>query len=136
MIRREPLNTFFDRASVSEGFRQFVADFGAIGSPLDCDAPGLVILSNGDDAAGAFKLIGAGGWQMWLEFDPSCADTAMIRATRDMFDWMFAQASARFLLGVSRLGDERAADFNRSIGAHSVWRGDGQEVFEIARSVH
>ena len=135
MIRQEPIDTFLAHAPISDDFRTFVT-FGNDAGPVANEVPGVVVLSNGQDSAGAFRVTEPRTWRMYIEFLPTTEPDERVAAARAMVAWMFSRSDAYILWGTGLPGKPGQEEYQRQIGAHCLVKNDEIEVYEITRGAH
>jgi hypothetical protein len=120
MISRATSPDLLNRIANDPSVRPFV-DYRRVGEPLDFSAAfparqtGIVVLTNGADAAGIFVLTADRDWQAHILFAASCRGARAIAAWRGMLAWLKPYADV--VWGAIPLRNKRARWFARHSGA-------------------
>ncbi len=124
-----------NRIANSEGVREFVAADDRVmdWAPLVAhpfEETGAVVLTNGEDAIGAFVHTAPSVYQAHTIFAKTCRGRRAIDTARAMLKWM-ADHGATIVWGATPRANRKACLFNRLVGAKVLPTSDATDlIFE------
>jgi hypothetical protein len=89
----------------------------------------VVLLTDGEEAIGAFIRTTDGIYQCHWLFGENCRGRKALLMCSDMVTWMRGHG-ATILWGTTPLSNRKALWFNRRMGAVPTWHDDEEQVFE------
>lgn len=119
MIREESSAELVNRISNMSEVLPYISHCGALDWQSAIDSADCVILSNGEDAVGAFERTGERTFQTHTIFAPSCRGRRALRAGKAMLDYMIPRY-ADHIWGYTPMDNPAARWFNRRLGAQVI----------------
>lgn len=136
IIKRERDGELLDVLLADPAVRPFVKydDAPIDWYPVLRPASGVVVLSNGEDAAAGFELTADREWQTHTFFGPTCRGRRALDTARAILEWMRPYADR--IWGYTPIANPQARWFNRQMGAKVIGTAEMQvegpaEIFEF-----
>lgn len=119
MIREETDADLINRISNLPEVLPHISYCGPLDWQAAIDSPECIILSNGEDAIGAFERTAPRTWQVHTIFGPTCRGRKAVETGKAMLAYM-VPAHADRVWGFTPLANAKARWFNRQCGARVI----------------